>query len=627
MGLYLLSVLIILLFVNLVFANNALSAAADRLRSFIYSRERTVTFGWELSRAVYVTAVTLAVIGFGSIFKIIQFSKGATRIAELFGGRYLDPASEDPSRRRLLNTVEEMAIASGVPVPFTYLLEREKGVNAFAAGSYPGIAVIGVSAGCLESLDREELQAVVAHGFSRILNGDLKLYAKITGLLHGLLLISLLGYLLFSPGSSPGSPGDRQSHFLLTPSAFAGILVMAAGYPGVFLAKRIKKMIMGQREFLADASVLQFTRNPQGLTGALRKTASGRTGSVIYNFHAQESNHIFFADCLPARFRGAFSSHSSPEERIRRAGGAELPAERVKKEEWDRKERRLSLDPVEVLGSAGTFTAAGVAYAAEVLELIPAELKKAARDTDKAETVLYALLLSSDPGVEKKQFEVINENQGEALQEKTAKLLGDIRKLPLRCRLPLLEIAVSALKNIPEKRYPVLRKNINSLVKADGKISLFEYAALKMAVRHLDPVFNPPGPERAHYHSINPLVSECRVLLSVLAHRGMENSDSITGAFESSRDKLKLPGSPGILPLESCGLRELDRALKKLDKASHGIKRRVIAASAACVAADGRVTTRQSELIRIIADSLGCPVPPLFQSAPHLNPAVKPGVS
>jgi len=278
---------------------------------------------WQPELFFAVAAGTVLVVLFGSLYKIWELSKGGEAVAAMLGGHLLDPSTSDLNERKLLNVVEEMALASGVPVPPVYLLE-ERAINAFAAGFSPGDAVIGVTRGCMELLNRDELQGVIAHEFSHILNGDMRVNIRLIGVLNGILIIGILGYILmrvmFHAGSGTRRRGRRGKEggggalaiFVL------GLLLMAIGYIGVFFGKLIKSAVSRQREYLADASSVQFTRNPQGIAGALKKIGGLSLGSKLQSNHAEEASHMFFGDALRPAFFNLLATHPPLTERLRR---------------------------------------------------------------------------------------------------------------------------------------------------------------------------------------------------------------------------------------------------------------------------------------------------------------------
>ncbi|MEZ6094565.1 MAG: M48 family metallopeptidase [Pirellulaceae bacterium] len=276
------------------------------------------------SPAIYVHALlwtllgVISVVSFGSLYKIMELRRGGQAVANMLQGRRLLPNSTDLAERRVLNIVEEMALASGVPVPPVYVLEHEEGINAFAAGHTVDDAVIGLNRGTIEQLNRDELQGVIAHEFSHILNGDMRMSLRLIGILHGIQVIALIGYFLIRTlghGSHRRSSRDNKNDptvFLLV----AGVGLLVIGSVGLFFAKLIKASISRQREYLADASSVQFTRNPEGIAGALKMIAVNQHTSEVGTAHAQEISHMFFANMTGKLMSGMLSTHPPLPKRI-----------------------------------------------------------------------------------------------------------------------------------------------------------------------------------------------------------------------------------------------------------------------------------------------------------------------
>ena len=287
---------------------------------------------WNSELFLWITGATVSVVVIGSLYKIFALSQGGVVVARSLGGRLIESNTPNPQERRLLNVVEEMAIASGTPVPSVFLLEKEKSINAFAAGFTPTDAVIGVTQGTLQILSRHELQGVIAHEFSHILNGDMRLNIRLIGVLNGILVIAMIGYAILRGTSRSSSSKKGGGGAVL---AF-GAALFIIGYVGVFFGKLIKSAVSRQREFLADASAVQFTRNPDGLAGALKKIGGLVHGSRIKSSKAEEASHLFFSDGMhgkaspflsmrnhkpPVQTRSAFSfmaTHPPLETRIKR---------------------------------------------------------------------------------------------------------------------------------------------------------------------------------------------------------------------------------------------------------------------------------------------------------------------
>ncbi|MFV1978967.1 MAG: M48 family metallopeptidase, partial [Myxococcota bacterium] len=274
---------------------------------------------WQPDLALGVAIGTAIVVGGGSLYKIAQLRSGGAVVAEALGGVPIPPGTQDADERRLLNVVEEMAIASGIPAPPVYLLKDEQGINAFAAGFAPGDAVIGVTRGCIQKLSRDELQGVIAHEFSHILSGDMGLNIRLMGVIHGILIIGIIGYFLlrsslFSGSSRRSNNRDNSGMAIVA----AGLGLMVIGFLGTFFGNLIKASVSRQREFFADASAVQFTRNPDGIAGALKEFGGYEGGSILASPNAPEASHLFFGQGLRGGLQMLFATHPPLEERILR---------------------------------------------------------------------------------------------------------------------------------------------------------------------------------------------------------------------------------------------------------------------------------------------------------------------
>ena len=253
---------------------------------------------------------TGALIGFASLYKSLALRGGGGQVARSLGGTLVDPDSRDPLRRRLVNVVEEIALASGVPVPEIYVLEQEAGINAFAAGYSPSDAAVAVTRGTLEQLDRNELQGVIAHEFSHILNGDMRLNIRLIGVLFGILVLALIGRRILYHSHYLGRSRNSEGVAILG----AALALVAVGYVGLFFGRVIKSAVSRQREYLADASAVQFTRDPESISGALKKIAVNSQHSYLMT-DTEEVGHMLFG---PGRSMNLLATHPPLFQRIHR---------------------------------------------------------------------------------------------------------------------------------------------------------------------------------------------------------------------------------------------------------------------------------------------------------------------
>jgi Zn-dependent protease with chaperone function len=609
---------------------------ASRLREFQLSADVGTTFSpWQPMVLLGVTLGTLAVVGIASLFKWNQFSSGGAVVAESVGGRRVDPQTTDLRERRLLNVVEEMAIASGVPVPVVYVLEDEPAINAFAAGLTTQDAVVAVTRGTLEKLTRDELQGVLGHEFSHILNGDMRLNLRLTALLFGILVLGLAGRgVLWSlRGVRGSSRGNKNSGGILVAVVAVGIALLIIGYVGYFFGRLIQAAVSRQREFLADASAVQFTRNPAGLSGALKKIGGYALGSSLQTSKAAAIGHFFFAQSFRSGITGLWATHPPLEARLRAIdphfdGVMFDPPAMVDVEHQTfataglapsiphppKRQVVASFDAQTLMSTAGTLTAAQVNNAEILLAAVPDVLRSAARSSQDAPVVLYGLLLSSDPAVREKQHELITQHAGPAALATLARLRPDLEAIRAEHKLPLVQLSLPALRNAPRSALDPFLTTLDELVHADGRVTPFEFALQKLLTRALSLGRSPKGAV-VQFYSFNALETEIGLVLSALAQAATNDAQQARTAFAEGATQLKLIESQLVFQPDSIDFAALDAALDKLAAASGPIKQRTLVAAAHVVASNGTVSVPEAELLRAIAASLDVPLPPLTTPA------------
>ena len=609
---------------------------------------------WRADLLMWVAAITIGVIGLGTLYKIVALSQGGEAVARMLDARPVDPATTAPQERRLLNVVEEIALASGTPVPRVFVLDNETGVNAFAAGFSTQDAVIGVTFGCLTKLTRDELQGVIAHEFSHILNGDMRLNIRLMGLLNGILIIGIIGYWIFRVATGSGRTAGVGRKKDGSPIAFilVGLAVMAIGYIGVFFGKLIKSAVSRQREFLADAASVQFTRNPDGLAGALKKIGGFAAGSRIRSPNAEQASHLFFANGLGTSFLNLMATHPPLVERIRRIdpsfNGDFAAAHAAPAADADDAHAMASgfapanavrpatipLQSRETLRSVGHPQAENLAYVATLLNALPEAVKTAVREPVGARALIYGLLLSAAEPIRNAQLQHLAMKAGADVTERTRALAPELAALPAAARLPLTDIALTALRGLPRAQVEKFQANLRALIEADASVSLFEYMLERMVVRRLAGQYDRTRRVVVRYYDLKPLLPEAATLLSTLAYYGQPEASQAAQAFQSGAMRFsRTATTPGVveavrengkvaplrlLPKELCGLAAVDKALTILNTASPAIKKTVLDACVACVAADGRTTATEAELLRAVADALDCPIPPFVPNAEEI---------
>ncbi len=589
---------------------------------------------WDAELFLLVAGGTVAVIFFGSLFKIIELAKGGGAVAQMLGGQPLNADSRDPDEQKLMNVVEEMAIASGTPVPEVYVLPEEEGINAFAAGNSTNDAAIGVTRGCMRLLSRDELQGVIAHEFSHILNGDMRLNLRLIGIVNGILCLAILGRILLR------TRGKRN------PLPPVGLVLLVIGSIGVFFGRLIKSAVSRQREFLADAAAVQFTRNPGGLAGALKKIGGLSQGSRLTAPNAEEASHLFFGNGLKPAWFNLMATHPPLEERIRALDPSfdgnfppvEMPVANTRAAPPLLQRRGPPLIPMpqrsdfvsasvagiaatattirteQLLPHVGAPTVQHLRYAANLRDVLPESLATAAHEPFSASALIYALLLSADATTRASQLEQLQRRVEPGIFQETQRLLAHAATVPIPVRLPLVTMALPALRRLSRRQFETFSAAMTCIIESDREVDLFEYALQRIVRRHLEPAFQPAKRTVIQFYSMQALAQECAVLLSALARIGHVEPARIEDAFRLGVSQLRCPGVEfALLPDADCGLPQIDAALARLAQAVPQIKRNLLHAAAHTVAADGTIQSSEAELLRAFADTLDCPIPPFIE--------------
>ncbi|MGL4205862.1 MAG: M48 family metalloprotease [Aeromonadaceae bacterium] len=561
---------------------------------------------FSLGQFLTLAAIILSTSLFVSYLRYRQLHEGGWQVAKALGGRRLLPNTAELSEQRLRNVVEEMAIASGLPVPALFIQDAEQGINAFAAGMTINDAVIVITRGALYALERDELQAVVAHEFSHIRNGDIRLNMQLAAALAGLLFIERIADLLTGDGSGEHGQGGHGR----------GVFEWgchAVGYGGVLFSQLIKAAVNRQREVLADASAVQFTRHPLALANALKKVAGHPYASLIFHPAAKEYSHLFFGQGQNSSFSGRLATHPPLSERIRQLepewdgkyirGSVNAPIDEYREEhdlplnqrqqrQQERHEQLAVLD----------FNAPD-----EWLDLLPPELVAAAHDPLQAQLLVYALLLDTDIAIRHRQLNSLPDP--ERVDELTR------YELPRRLRLGLLELTLPSLQLMTQAEYETFRDHINTLSRADGESSMFEWLLYRLLDHQLHSRFTPranPGMVR----DINELQAAIAELSAALAYHCASEQSQITLFYQHIMEQLQLnhPLAPHCPDLA-----QMATALSQLQRASPGIRLRLVQAVVTAIELDGQVSDTEFELFRLLAVCLECPIPPPQPGAAPLH--------
>ena len=539
-----------------------------------------------------------------------------------------------------------MAIASGTPVPAVYLLEAEPGINAFAAGLTTNDAVVAVTRGTLEKLTRDELQGVIGHEFSHILNGDMRLNLRIAATVFGILVIGLAGRAMLWSLRHTRVRSDRKNGggFVIALVAIAAALLII-GYVGYFFGRLIQAAVSRQREFLADASAVQFTRNPAGLSGALKKIGGYALGSKMLSAQSAAVGHIFFSQAFRAGFTGLWSTHPPLDERIRaidpQFDGKMFEPETVVDIEHESFQvagfqqgvrptsadveravfgaaaavpppslppARIPFKPAAAVASIGTLTPQKIASAQQLLGSVPPRLRDAAHDAQQAAVLLCAVLLGDEAAVRAQQRRAVSESLGVDALRLLDEFEPHLRTLDARQKMPIVQVAVASLRQLSPTEIDAVLGALDELIHSDAHVSTFEFALQKLVARSLQLSGHPTGtPPRLH--SFRALRQEIAIVLSALARTATNDPDHARVAFHAGASQFALLPELQLLPPAATSLVALDQALDQLDAAIPAIKQRTLLAAAHVVGADDQVNVAEAELLRAISAALDCPMP------------------
>jgi Zn-dependent protease with chaperone function len=568
------------------------------------------------------TLITGAVIGLASLYRTLQLRAGGGDIARSLGGTLVDPATTDPLRRRLYNIVEEMAIASGVPVPEVFVLEHEQGINAFAAGFSEIDAAVAVTRGTLEHLDRDELQGVIAHEFSHIFNGDMRLNIRLIGFLFGILILAIVGRKLLS--SARFARDSRNA----APAVMIGLVVVVIGYIGLFFGRWIKAAVSRRREFLADASAVQFTRDPQGVAGALKKIGALYASSFMTT-DAEEIGHMLFARGMG---RQMFATHPPLEERIRAIDPSFDPAElkaiaatldrhaQARRAEAEQAAAAknvasadgpggLPLNPDGLAEAIGQPDLQQIFLAAALAASMPSTLERAAHSDEWAQEVICFLLLSADSDIREKQLLLIARTLGSDSERQVSVLWQEGQGLEQAQRLPLLEMSFPGLRRRPHKELIALMGLINDLVRADGRMAVFEYSLARLTSQQVLELLHPGRVRPGGSKTLVGMTAEVAQVMGLLARHGHpEHEDAALAAFRAGMEGL-VDSIPDRLPDLEQWPDRLDAALKRLDQLRPEAKQKLVGGLARCALHDEHAVQAEIELLRVIGGLLHVPLP------------------
>jgi Zn-dependent protease with chaperone function len=601
-----------------------------------------------------ISAGVVGVVTVASLYKYLTVSGGGRTIAEALGGQLIHQSSGDQKQRRALNVVEEMAIAAGVPVPPVYLID-EPSINAFAAGFSIDDAVIGLNQGTLDHLTRDELQGVVGHEFSHILNGDCRTNLRLIAMLHGILFIGIIGYGVLRGMGGMGGRSHRRNSDGGLPILALGVGLLVIGYSGTFFGNLIKAAVSRQREYLADAAAVQFTRNPSGIADSLKKIGALPDGSAMSGSSAQEISHMFFGQSAHLFMNGLMSTHPPLDTRIRAIEpnwDGRFPTLAVA--DRGHSQERQSGDSTDVVSglmdrvSQLSQASAGPSYANQsdgdsisvtvaapdisdevgqlnqvsldnAIEFIVTTdpvLRDAAHDPWASRGLIYAMLLDGNETLQGEQMAYLQSHAEPGVPEHVARLQSATQNLSEPRKLTLVEMAMPALKELSTPQYKRFMENTVAMIKSDRNIDLFEWVLHRLLMKELRAHFDGPQRVSARYRSVARIPAAAQTLLSALARSGHDNKDGQRAAFAAGLKELELTGE---LDTEADpNFARLNDALKSLQRLKPLAKPKVIKACAAVAMADGHVSGHEGALLQGVAAALDCPLPPSIYQHDHV---------
>ena len=579
---------------------------------------------WLLSEPGWaVTGTVAAIVAMGSLYRYADLRRGGERVARMAGARPVPADTAEKGERQLRNVTEEMALASGVTVPQLFVMDQEAAINAFVAGYQPNEAVLVVTRGTLDELSRDELQGVVAHEFSHILNGDMRINVRLISMLAGILLIGQLGQYLVRFGIW-GWSGYHHRRRYDGALVLAGAVLVIVGYVGLFMGRVIKSAVSRQREYLADAAAVQFTRNPEGIGGALYRIGVAASGSRLRaTSHAEDLNHLCFGESVSlARL---LASHPPIEDRLNAIDETLL----VRMKSRDRKAAReqgeapptAANEAAAAMGfsgaggleigsgaaSVGALSESGTCHVRSLLAALPGGLNQQLHGAEGAVHLCLALALEeADHGALDQWLPELEPVGAVAIDPLLVRqMIQTLRDLGPAYRVPLVELSLPALRELETPAKGQLLRDMEQLIREDRGARLHDIAILGFLKHHLG---KSAGRNRKVVHRrYGAVMPDIRRLLWLMASAGTRADPEplYREAMAGFEAEARRPSGEGT------SARKLLQSLGRLDGLPAMLKPAIIDACVHCIQEDGRVSPREYELLRIIADQLDCPMPPL----------------
>ncbi|MCX7955470.1 MAG: M48 family metallopeptidase [Bacteroidales bacterium] len=567
---------------------------------------------WYPNLFIYVFTITTGFISIVSLVKILILKTGAETIAKSVGGKKIDETTKDPNERKLLNIIEEMSIASGCPIPKVYILDNERGINAFAAGFSINDSVIAVTRGALENLSRNELQGVIAHEYSHILNGDMKINLRLVGFLFGIFSLIILGQFILRASAVSKGKKDKGNAVLI----LLAIALIIIGYIGFFFGRLIQAAISRQREYLADASAVQFTRDPTSIGGALLKIALLEEGSKLKTHAASQISHMLFSayDALA----GLLATHPPIHKRIERVCPELVKYLTDKKILTQYEPTKINFEFYSPLTNkafynqqftkiVGSLNSDSIEKASAIINQIPEPIRNSFHINYELPYIIYSLFLSHKPQVYNEQINIFTYDNA-----KIQYYYKQLYNYDINTKLAIIEITCNKLHSTDSKQKENILSEIKKLILLDKEISFYEFALYSLIAQRLIVTKN-----EKTIKSINECKQSILIYLGIIAFAGEpENINKAYNSFISGLKKVNLQFSPDlkqfIRKITPENFNEALNAINNLSSTSLNIRKKIIDAIYTCITYDKLVTENELILLRTAGIILQCPVPLVF---------------
>ena len=583
---------------------------------------------WDTESFLWIAFIITSVIVGAAVYKSMQLARdGGASIALNLGGRQVNRSTEDSLERKLLNVTEEMAIASGIPVPRVFVMDREMFINAFAAGNRINNAVIAVTRGALNHLDRDELQGVIAHEFSHILNGDVQLNIRMIGLLHGLTMITISGRECVTTHHHPGL-------------ILLGMVLVIIGWIGQVFCNLCKAAVSRQREFLADAASVQFTRNASGLARALSKIAT--IGSVIHHPASISVSHMCLGSSGTAA--GWLDTHPPIHERIRRVDPLQY-LRFSRKTAKTAVTRSSALAPVRDIPDIQALTSSpgmslqhfqpdGIHHAMnanatpellpwvhDLLESLPKPVFKALHDRLASRLVILAMVLSRDEKVRMNQLILIQDEYDIVVRSDTRSYAQWYENASPALRLPVLDCALASLMELPSEAIKKLLDTVDLIIAQEPRKLFSHYVLRSLLQDSLLPLSREKFNEKKVSEDI--LKADIASLLAFLAFTAGQAGEVRKKSYQTAVTRLTtgsgLTDWPRFDEAVMPTLERFDHIFSHLQGTHQSFRQTVMDACVQAVDADGRITSAEAEMMRVICKKLDCPVPVILRYPSRLK--------